>query len=466
MTQRFHGWRLALPSIVSSLLLLGLCGAIAYSLHYLQTQTSEELTENIDSRYAAGRLSQRVEELLLAHARDATNVVDLQKGVLDQLERMEGLADKATESRLVGETRSEFNLYQGLWQQRKSDAIQHLERSLRFSNDLRDFNNDQVVLAKRQSQRTVEKLAWGLAGVGVAGSVGGLILGVAIMRWYRRGVRSLHVHVRAAAGALGQDLPPVEVAGDSLEELRGRVQLVVREVETVVLRLQQSEREVLRAEQLAAVGQLAAGMAHEIRNPLTAIKMLVDTQREDALSRGIPVDDYDLIRDELKRVERSLDSFLNFARLPRPEKSRQDLSRLVRQTISLLQGRAQHQKVKLEFHPPTTPVSVDADGGQIVQVLVNLALNALDAMPAGGTLRVELKAPAPDAVEVDLLDTGPGIAPEMLPRLFEPFASNKEAGLGLGLVTSRRIIEDHGGRLLATNRPGGGACFTVHLPAA
>jgi two-component system sensor histidine kinase HydH len=286
------------------------------------------------------------------------------------------------------------------------------------------------------------------------------------MRWYRRGVRSLHVHIRAAAGALGQDLPPVEVAGDSLEELRGRVQLVVREVETVVLRLQQSEREVLRAEQLAAVGQLAAGMAHEIRNPLTAIKMLVDTQREEAMSRGIPVEDYDLIRDELKRVERSLDSFLNFARLPRPEKTRQDLSRLVRQTISLLQGRAQQQKVKLEFHPPTVPISVDADGGQIVQVLVNLALNALDAMPAGGTLSVELKAPAPDAVEVDLLDTGPGIAPEMLPRLFEPFASNKEAGLGLGLVTSRRIIEDHGGRLLATNRPGGGACFTVHLPAA
>jgi signal transduction histidine kinase len=107
---------------------------------------------------------------------------------------------------------------------------------------------------------------------------------------------------------------------------------------------------------------------------------------------------------------------------------------------------------------------VEADADQIQQVLVNLALNALDAMPSGGQLYVDLCPATESHVCLRVRDSGPGIDHEMMPHLFEPFVSNKEAGLGLGLVVSRRIAEAHGGSLHAFNQPQGGACFELRLP--
>jgi two-component system sensor histidine kinase HydH len=106
---------------------------------------------------------------------------------------------------------------------------------------------------------------------------------------------------------------------------------------------------------------------------------------------------------------------------------------------------------------------VDAD--QLRQVLLNLLLNALDAMPGGGSVCIRLRPPEDGRAELSVADTGPGISDDILPRLFTPFVSDKETGMGLGLSVSRRIVEDHGGTLTALNRPGGGACFVVRLPA-
>ena len=107
----------------------------------------------------------------------------------------------------------------------------------------------------------------------------------------------------------------------------------------------------------------------------------------------------------------------------------------------------------------------EADGEQIRQLLVNLALNALDVMPRGGLLEIELHPPNDEWIELRVLDTGPGIEPRHLGRLYEPFFTSKETGLGLGLAVSQRIARDHGGTLRATNRAEGGACFTLRLPA-
>src|SRR5207244_13545677 len=114
-------------------------------------------------------------------------------------------------------------------------------------------------------------------------------------------------------------------------------------------------------------------------------------------------------------------------------------------------------------HPPG-PVAAEADADQLRQVLVNLVLNALDAMPRGGRLDIHLRAAEDGSVELSVLDTGPGIAAAILPRLFEPFVSDKETGLGLGLSVSKRIVDDHGGTLRGMNRPEGGAAFVVRLP--
>ena len=120
----------------------------------------------------------------------------------------------------------------------------------------------------------------------------------------------------------------------------------------------------------------------------------------------------------------------------------------------------------IRLERPDRPVPAEADGDQLRQVLVNLALNALDAMPHGGALTIRLRGPEHGWAELSVHDSGPGIAAAIQPRLFEPFVSDKETGLGLGLSVSRRIVEGHGGTLRGSNRPEGGACFVVRLPAS
>ena len=119
----------------------------------------------------------------------------------------------------------------------------------------------------------------------------------------------------------------------------------------------------------------------------------------------------------------------------------------------------------MRFDRPASPIWAEADGEQLRQLLLNLALNALDVMPRGGILEIELRAPSAGQAELSVVDTGPGIPSRHLGRLYEPFFTSKETGLGLGLVVSQRIARDHGGSLRARNRPEGGACFVLQLPA-
>jgi signal transduction histidine kinase len=291
----------------------------------------------------------------------------------------------------------------------------------------------------------------------------GLILGFGVMRGLRRSFHQLRVRVQDAADKLGPELPPVEWSEGGFDELQERMNGVVKQIEQTVLTLQQREREVLRAEQLAAVGQLAAGVAHEIRNPLTSIKLLVQAGRDDRQT-GLQSDDMAVIEHEIRRMERTLQTFIDFARPPRLERARHNLSELVDRALKLVRTRAAKQAVSIQFEPPLELVESDVDGSQLQQVLINLILNALDVMPNGGRLEVRLERGAGNAQTITVRDNGPGIAPTLLPRLFEPFVSSKQTGLGLGLVVSKRIVEEHGGTLRGGNRPEGGAAFIVRLP--
>jgi signal transduction histidine kinase len=328
---------------------------------------------------------------------------------------------------------------------------------LPLCRQLRTFNAEQVNMSRQVHERTLRAMAWGLAVVSAAGALAGLVLGYGVARGLRRSIHRLRVRVQDAADKLGRDLPAVEMTGESLEDLDAHMQGVVRQVEEVVQALQQREREVLRAEQLAAVGRLAAGVAHEIRNPLTSIKMLIQAARE---GEDLPV-----IEREVRRIERSLQSFLDFARPPQLVRAPIDLREVPDEVISLVRARAGKQGVQVHFERRDAPVTAEADADQLRQVVLNLVLNALDVMPGGGDLVIRLRPPENGRVELSVSDTGPGIAADILPRLFQPFASNKETGIGLGLSVSKRIVEGHGGTLRGHNRPEGGACFVVRLPA-
>lgn len=228
---------------------------------------------------------------------------------------------------------------------------------------------------------------------------------------------------------------------------------------------EQRERDLLRSDQMAMVGQVAAGVVHELRNPLTSVKGLVQVNLKEARARGLPADDLRVIEQEIRRMERTLQAFLDFARPPRPERRSMNLIQLIDRTLALIRGRIEKQKVDLQFLRPAAPVVVEGDADQLQQLLVNLAMNALDVLPSPGSLEIELRTPHQGWVELRVSDNGPGIALLLLPRVFEAFVSGKHSGLGLGLTLSRRIAEDHGGDLAASNRPEGGACFVLRLPA-
>lgn len=221
-----------------------------------------------------------------------------------------------------------------------------------------------------------------------------------------------------------------------------------------------------RAEQMMAIGQVAAGVAHELRNPLTSIKGLVQVNVRDWKSRGLPVEDLTIIEQEIRRMERTLQTFLDFARPPKPNRQVVDLATIADRVLALVGGRARKQGVVLNFARPADLVAANVDFDQIQQLMLNLVLNALDAMPRGGRIEVELQPPRDGFVQLYIRDNGPGIAPHILPKIFETFVSSKETGVGLGLPLSRRIAEDHGGSLTAYNLPDSGACFLLRLPVA
>jgi PAS domain S-box-containing protein len=248
------------------------------------------------------------------------------------------------------------------------------------------------------------------------------------------------------------------------------VQAVANVVATAIERHRDEERlrerQMVRAEQMAAIGQVAAGVAHELRNPLTSVKGLVQVNLREAEARGLPAEDLRVIEHEVRRMERTLQTFLDFARPPRPDRRRLDLAEVVDRVLALVGGRARKQAVALRLLRPGGPVVVDGDQDQLQQLVLNLVLNALDAMPHGGAVEVDLRPPRDGQVELLVRDTGPGVAADILPKVFETFVSSKETGIGLGLPVSRRIAEDHGGGLTAYNLPAGGACFALRLPAA
>lgn len=220
---------------------------------------------------------------------------------------------------------------------------------------------------------------------------------------------------------------------------------------------------VMRAEQLAILAQIASGVAHELRNPLTSLKMLVQTNQKEILERGMPADDLILIEQEIRRMEGALQEFLNLAR-PNPARpERTSLNELIGRTFRLIEARARQQSVELHFTPAASNATLHADRDHLQQLFLNLAINALDAMPSGGQLTVTLSELNNGMHELTFADTGSGIAPEVHARMFEAFVTSKPTGTGLGLVVSRRLVEEQGGTITAANRPEGGAVFTVRL---
>ena len=239
------------------------------------------------------------------------------------------------------------------------------------------------------------------------------------------------------------------------------------------VKLLESQATIERQEKLASLGLLAAGVAHEIRNPLTAIKARLYTQTR-GLKPGSPERvDAEMIGQEIQRLERIVKGFLTFARPAEPEFVVVPAAQALRDARDLLAPQLEQRGIDLRLAPNDATLPVRVDPQQIKQVLINLIQNAADATGTGGTITLQARAgtrPSPHgsvpAVILEVADTGTGIPPEVQKRLFDPFFSTKETGTGLGLAIAARIVEKHGGALQYQTRVNHGTVFGVVLPPA
>ncbi|MHB8973641.1 MAG: sensor histidine kinase [Pirellulaceae bacterium] len=253
---------------------------------------------------------------------------------------------------------------------------------------------------------------------------------------------------------------------DDLPALHQQVQLVSTRIKETVDQLQQARREAVLADRLAAVGELAAGVAHELRNPLTAVKLLMQAAVDAVPARALSEDHMHVVLEQIQRMESTIQGLPDLARPPQIREVCHDVRDTLSRALNLIEGHAKQQGVIIHTDCPATPVLVDGDPEQLHQVFVNLLLNGVEAMPDGGNLQVAILRDelAGTGCRVEFCDSGAGIPPAIMARLFEPFVTDKKRGTGLGLAISRRIVQQHGGKLTAANRHTAGALFTVELP--
>ncbi|HXV62921.1 MAG TPA: response regulator [Vicinamibacteria bacterium] len=254
-----------------------------------------------------------------------------------------------------------------------------------------------------------------------------------------------------------------------LRDSEKRFRELFRETRLAYEELKRTQEKLIRSERLAAVGELAAQIAHEIRNPLAAISNSVGVLRRDLELQGDDRRLLEVVHEEAQRLGRIVADFLKFAR-PRPlHRTPLNLVEVLDDLLLLLSqqhalGLAQSQiKIEKDYQEELPPVSLDA--AQTREALWNLLVNAVEAMPGGGTLRVVVAGSekGDDFVEVTVSDTGKGIRPEDMERIFQPFHTTKADGTGLGLAIVQRVVEAHAGEVLVESTAGQGSSFLLRF---
>lgn len=356
----------------------------------------------------------------------------------------------------------------------------------------------------RIRERTVGILATGLSGASLdqdetnsrnsliaifgLGTLAVIALGFVLARGIIRPVRQLQAMARAvAAGDLQQQLALdqrdeigelAEAFTDMTSRLRQRTAEADRlyaemaqraaELEDLNAQLRKAQQQLIQSEKLASVGQLTAGIVHDVKNPLAVIKGVAELiQDDDQALSPFAREQLSLIRENASRANAIVSKLLTFARQTPPDLNRRDLREPLGTAVRLTEFNANKAGVRVSTHTPADPVYVIFDQHQIEQVIINLIQNALQAMPGGGQLDLCLEAGEAWST-LTVRDTGQGIAPEHLHRVFDPFFTTKAAadGTGLGLSVTYGIVAEHGGEIRVESEPGQGAVFRVRLPMA
>jgi signal transduction histidine kinase len=248
------------------------------------------------------------------------------------------------------------------------------------------------------------------------------------------------------------------------QELRTFSQQMEEKIQKTTADLRKTEAQLIRSEKLAALGQLAAGIAHEIRNPLTSINILIHSLTENLPSENAHREDLKVIEEEIHRINEIVDQFLRFAKPAPPLLEKADVLSFFEETLQLLRPQIEkHQIIVQKEFQILPPILMDRE--QMKQVILNLLLNAVQAMPEGGNLTLRGQVSENSRwIILSIQDSGIGIPGEDINKLFDPFFSTKEGGIGLGLSLAHRIIDQHHGKIEVESTSGKGTLFVVWLP--
>jgi signal transduction histidine kinase len=331
---------------------------------------------------------------------------------------------------------------------------------------------DVLILERGLTLAAIGLIVWLVISLGVSRPIRGLMRGVEDIG---RGNLDARIDVKSRT-EIGNLARAFNRMAESLQEAQRRRQS--EEDRRIAL-----ERQLRHADKLAVIGKLASELAHEVGTPLNVISGRARLLRREFAEGDPRTENLEIIRTQVDRISRVIRRFLDLGRSPRMQQERVDVHPLIREVAAFLAPELRKKQIRLilSVPPGLPPIIVDPDG--LSQVLLNVLVNAVGAVPPGG--RIELVAgsadgrsgeglqagPAAEAatpgIEIRVIDTGHGIATEILPRIFEPFFSTKPGeGTGLGLSICRDIVRDHGGRISIASRPGEGTTVIIWLPLA
>ncbi|KAB2441345.1 PAS domain-containing sensor histidine kinase [Bacillus luti] len=239
--------------------------------------------------------------------------------------------------------------------------------------------------------------------------------------------------------------------------LQDKIMIIVRDI----TERKKTEELLNKSDTLAAIGQLAAGVAHEVRNPLTVIKgfiQLFQINKEDQEKY------FDLMLSEIERIEAILQEFLSIAKTDEINTEKKNIYQIFKNVVSLMNTKAIMTNIHVELYTDSKELIIECSENQLKQVFINILQNSIEAMPAGGKISIQIKKINNEGVFIHVIDEGIGIPEERIKRLGEPFYSTKEKGTGIGLMLSYKIIESHQGTISTMSKVGVGTTVTIYLP--
>ncbi len=274
--------------------------------------------------------------------------------------------------------------------------------------------------------------------------------------------------IGALFAAFGKMAGQLKARQYSLEE---KVDMTEAELKEADVKLKKTEEAAARSERLAALGRLAAGVTHEIRTPLTSLKLFLQSVKDDIEISPESTEDYRIATSQISRIEATINRFLDFAKPQEPVFSFIDIEQLIDEALQVVQPRAIQQEIMVKKETDPGLPLISGDRKQLGEALLNLMVNALETMSSGDTLTVStahdqklLQARSKKCVRIDVSDTGEGIDPQNLDKLFDPFFTTKASGTGLGLSIVNSTVIRHGGGVTVESGIGTGAKFSIYLP--